>query len=77
MQRKAERQGGEERGRKLKKQKETKKIKIKSGDEEKGVVEVSNTVEAAEQYTTPVAMMSHLLELQRLPLADRGPSWPC
>lgn len=60
----------------MKKQRKTKKD-IKSGDEEKGEVEVSNTAEVAEQNKTPVAMMSHLHEIQQLPQADRGPSWPC
>lgn len=49
--------------------------KRKSGGEEKGEVEVSNSTAAAEQHNTPVTTMSHLLEIQRLPQADRGPSW--
>lgn len=69
-QRRAERQGREEE--KVRKQR---KKKIKSGGEEKGEVEVSNSTAAAEQHNTPVTTMSHLLEIQRLPQADRGPSW--
>lgn len=46
-------------------------------EEAKKEVEVSNSTAAAEHHNTPVAMMSHLLEIQRPLQADRGPSWPC
>lgn len=74
-QRKAKRQKREERTRKMSKQ--LLKKDIKSGREEKGVAEVSNNTAAVEQHNTPVVMMSHLLEIQQLSQADRGPSWPC
>lgn len=46
------------------------------GGEEKREVKVSDSTAAAGQHDTPVALMSHLLEIQRLPRADRGPSRP-
>lgn len=54
----------------------TKKV-IKSKVEEKGEADVSNSTAAAEQHNTTVATMSHLLETQRLPQADRGGHLGC